>query len=144
MTTFSDLLATETSITVVIKLRAVTDNGVPGCVVKINQSVEYYDLLLDRITITKVLPLLEPFDIEISMFDKRYSSEYDTAVIIESITIDDFDVISKHTHLAQYTNDHDYPGATSYLGFNGVWRMSINRPFYQWRHQATNQGWLFP
>jgi hypothetical protein len=142
MTIFSELLATETGITVVIKLRSITDNGVPGCGVKINQSVEYYNLLLDCITITKVLPLLEPFDIEISMFDKRYSAEYDTAVIIESITIDDFNVIPKYTHLAQYTNDHDYRGATSYLGFNGVWRLSVNRPFYQWQHQVTNQGWL--
>jgi hypothetical protein len=142
MTIFSDLLATETSITITIKVRAITENGVPCCGIKINHSIEYYDLLLDSITVSKKLSLTKPFDIEISMFDKRYSNEYETALVIDSITIDNFDVIPKFTHLAKYTNDHDYQGATSYLGFNGTWRLSIDRPFYQWQHQATNQGWL--
>lgn len=142
MTVFSELLATEHSLTIKIQLTPILDNGVPICAVRINDSVQYYGDLLDPIVLVKQQPLLSTFDIEISMFDKRYSSEHETAILIKSIAIDDFEIIPKYTHLANYQNDHNYPGPTSYLGFNGCWKLSINRPFYQWQHQITNQGWL--
>ena len=144
MTVFSELLATEHSLTIKIQLSPIVDNGVPICAVKINNSVEYYAQLLDTITLTKQMPLLEPVDIEISMFDKKYSDERETAVVIKSILIDEFEIVPYYTYLAEYINDHDYNQATSYLGFNGNLRLTIDRPFYQWQHQATNQGWLLP
>ena len=144
MTVFSELLATEHSLTIKIQLSPIVDNGVPICAVKINNSVEYYAQLLDTITLTKQMPLLESVDIEISMFDKKYSDERETAVVIKSILIDEFEIVPYYTYLAEYINDHDYNRATSYLGFNGTWRLTIDRPFYQWQHQATNQGWLLP
>jgi hypothetical protein len=142
MTVFSELLATKHSLTIKIQLSPIVDNGVPICAVRINDSVEYYGQLLDSITLVKQLSLLEIFDIKISMLDKRYSEERETAVVIKSILIDDFEIIPHYTHLIDYDNDHNYNRATSYLGFNGTWRLSIDRPFYQWRHQVTNQGWL--
>lgn len=144
MTVFSELLATEHSLTIKIQLSPIVDNGVPICAVKINNSVEYYAQLLDTITLTKQMLLLESVDIEISMFDKKYSDERETAVVIKSILIDGFEIVPYYTYLAEYINDHDYNQATSYLGFNGTWRLTIDRPFYQWQHQATNQGWLLP
>ena len=144
MTVFSELLATEHSLTIKIQLSPIVDNGVPICAVRINDSVEYYGQLLDSITLVKQLSLLEIFDIKISMLDKRYSEERETAIIIKSILIDDFEIVPYYTHLAKYNNDHNYNLATSYLGFDGTWQLSIDRPFYQWQHQATNQGWLLP
>jgi len=144
MTVFSELLATEHSLTIKIQLSPIVDNGVPICAVRINDSVEYYGQLLDSITLVKQLSLLEIFDIKISMLDKRYSEERETAIIIKSILIDDFEIVPYYTHLAKYNNDHNYNQATSYLGFDGTWQLSIDRPFYQWQHQATNQGWLLP
>lgn len=88
------------------------------------------------------LPLLEPIIIEVELYNKVYTLEYETAVIIERLSIDNIDIIPNYTHLADYTNDHNNNNPTNYLGFNGKWTLTINRPFYHWLHQVQGQGWL--
>jgi hypothetical protein len=86
--------------------------------------------------------LLTPFSIVIELYNKHYTTEYETAVIIKRLSIDNIEIIPKYDYLAKYINDHNNNNPTSYLGFNGKWILTINRPFYQWLHQAQNQGWL--
>jgi hypothetical protein len=86
--------------------------------------------------------LLNPFDIEIELRNKYYTTEYETAVIINRLSVDNIDLIPQYDYLADYQNDHDNNNPTSYLGFNGKWTLTIDRPFYQWLHQAQGQGWL--
>ena len=76
------------------------------------------------------------------MSGKQYDQYRETAVIIDQLAIDGFDIIPTWTQLATYHNDHDSRGPTAYLGFNGTWRLQIDRPFYQWRHAVTGLGWL--
>ena len=80
-----------------------------------------------------------------SLFDrynKVYTTEYETAVIIKRLSIDNINIIPEYTHCAEYNNDHGFTDPTSYIGFNGKWALTFDRPFYQWLHQAHNQGWL--
>jgi len=86
--------------------------------------------------------LLKPFSIEIELKNKIYSTEYETAVIIQHLQVDGIDLTPQFDYLATYINDHNNNNPTSYLGFNGKWRLTFDRPFYQWLHQATGQGWL--
>lgn len=86
--------------------------------------------------------LLSSFDISIILENKTYTLEYETAVIINRLSIDNIDIIPQYDYLAKYINDHNNTNPTSYLGFNGKWTLTIDRPFYQWLHQAQNQGWL--
>jgi len=88
------------------------------------------------------LDLLEPFSIEIELKNKIYSASSETAVIVKSLQIDHMDLVPKFDYLAVYVNDHNNTNPTSYLGFNGKWTLTFDRPFYQWLHQATGQGWL--
>jgi hypothetical protein len=48
----------------------------------------------------------------------------------------------RFNYLANYINEHNTNTPTSYLGVNGKWTLTIDRPFYQWLHQARSQGWL--
>jgi len=88
------------------------------------------------------LDLLKPFAIEIELKNKIYDASTETAVIIKSLQIDNIDLVPKFDYLATYINDHANTDPTNYLGFNGKWTLTIDRPFYQWLHQATGQGWL--
>jgi hypothetical protein len=88
------------------------------------------------------IDLLKPFTIEIALKNKIYTTEQETAVIIKQLQIDGIDLVPRFDYLAVYDNDHDNSNPTSYLGFNGKWALTFDRPFYQWLHQATGQGWL--
>jgi hypothetical protein len=86
--------------------------------------------------------LLSPFSVVIELYNKHYTTEYETAVIIKRLSIDNIDIMGQYDYLAEYDNDHGFKNPTNYLGFNGKWTLTIDRPFYQWLHQVTGQGWL--
>jgi len=142
MKNFSDLLATENSVLIQLKLRAITDNGMPWCDVKVNQQSLFAGPLQEILAVEHKIGLLDPISISVEMKNKVYSSQAETAVVLEQLTIDNFDILSQWTHLANYDNDHSANTPTSYLGFNGVWSLDITEPFYRWRHKITGQGWL--
>ena len=138
MKTYSDLQAIDQRLHCHVELEpvgnpevAVIINGVYGGG-KLFQSV-VFDINTD---------LLKPFTIEIELRNKTYSMEHETAVIVKQLQIDGIDLVPRFDYLAVYDNDHNNTDPTSYLGFNGKWTLTIDRPFYQWLHQAQGQGWL--
>lgn len=88
------------------------------------------------------LNLLEPFVVQIELKNKVYDINNETGVVIKKLQIDGIDLVPQFDYLATYQNDHNNTNPTSYLGFNGKWTLTFDRPFYQWLHQATGQGWL--
>ncbi len=142
MKNFSDLPDTDPAITVVIKLSAISDNGYPGALVRVNQDVIEYLQLTQSVEHEFAVPLRDTIEIEIALIDKQYSQNRETAIVIDSVSIDGFEIVPGWTHLATYDSERGLQGPTSYLGINGSWKLVIDRPFYQWRHQITGQGWL--
>ena len=100
MKNFSELLATEQTITI-----RVTCDG---------ETVESSHGLLDPISIT-------------------VNKDHDTK--IESILIDDFELIPGYNHLL--------PNSSPFVSAGVTWKFQIEEPFYQWKHLITHQGWLF-
>jgi hypothetical protein len=129
-------------ITVTVKLQVIGDNGFPGAGIRVNQNVIEYVQLLTTVEQQFKVELKDIIEIEISMIGKEYSQTQETALIIESVDIDGFEIVPKWIHLAVYDSERGLQGPTSYLGINGSWKLVIDRPFYQWRHQITGQGWL--
>jgi hypothetical protein len=142
MQNFYELTDIDPKITIVIKLRSLTNNGVPRASVRINNVSLFDNDLAESVAITHQIDLLSKFELVVSMSGKQYNAERETAVIIDSVTIDDFNIVPQWTNLIEYRNERNLPGATSYLGFNGDWILNIDQPFYQWRHHVTGQGWL--
>ena len=142
MNNFSDLLDTKQQLNLTIKLGVIIDNGCPGVSLRVNNDVIEYLQLSSAVNHSFDLSIVDPIEIEISMTDKEYSEHQETAVLIESINIDGFEIVPQWTHLAEYHSERGLQGPTSYLGINGSWKLTIDRPFYQWRHHATGQGWL--
>jgi hypothetical protein len=142
MKNFSELLATDYSIDIVLVLVPVLENGAPHAKVIINNQVLWNQELKHQVIVTHTVKLLDPIHISVEMTNKKYSAEHETAVIIESIKIDNFEMIPNFIHLAQYVNDAEIKTITSYLGYNGCWTLTQHLPFYQWQHQVTGQGWL--
>jgi hypothetical protein len=129
MKTYSDL--TDTDIQIQIEFETI---GNPEFLV--NGSV------LEQNNLTYCVKLLTPFSITIELYNKHYTTEYETAVIINRLSIDNIEIIPRYDYLAEYVNDHNHNSPTNYIGFNGKWTLTIDRPFYQWLHQITGQGWL--
>ena len=138
MKNYSDLPATNTLIPIMIELEPI---GTPHVDIIINNSQTDY-LLSNSITITTFCELISPITISLILSNKIYTTEYETAVIIKNISIDNISIIPQYNHLSSYINDHNNNNPTNYLGFNGKWTLTIDQPFYQWLHQARNLGWL--
>lgn len=143
MKNFLDQLDIEQNcVTVTVKLQVIGNNGFPGASIRVNQDVVEYVQLLTAVEQQFKVDLKDSIEIEISMMGKEYSQMQETAVIIESMDIDGFEIVPNWTHLAVYNSERGVQGPTSYLGINGSWKLTIDRPFYQWRHLVTGQGWL--
>jgi hypothetical protein len=140
MKNFSDLLATDLHLDLVLIVEPV---GCPDVEIWVDQQLIHQGQLSESVKLSKQLPLLPGFLISVNLKNKVYSSEFETAVRLTKLSIDGFDIIPNFTHLAQYANDHAFNEPTSYVGFNGEWRLEVTKPFYQWRHEITSQGWLF-
>jgi hypothetical protein len=142
MNHFSNLLATEYFLDVRLRLSAVTNNGLPRCLVRVNDLILYLGDLDQSQDLRCQVPLKSHVHVCIEVSNKIHSLDRDTAVVIDSLTLDGFDLVPNYVHLARYENEADYQDPTTYLGFNGRWQLDIDQPFYVWRHRATGQGWL--
>ena len=139
MKTYSDLQDIDPHINIRINLRPV---GRPDNRIKVNHDLIGYTGLSDNIQLDYRVGLLDNITISIELLNKQYTTEYETAIIIDNITVDNIELIPKYDYLAEYVNDHDFKDPTSYLGFNGKWTLTIDRPFYHWLHEHSGQGWL--
>jgi hypothetical protein len=140
MKNFSDLLATDLDLDLVLTVDPI---GVPDVEIWINQQLIHQGQLIKLSTTSTQLPLLAGFSVVVKLKNKVYTSESETAVVLTKLSVDGFDIIPQFTHLAKYDNDHEFTEPTSYIGFNGEWRLTVTKPFYQWQHEITSQGWLF-
>ena len=143
MQTLSDLTATlnENYVRVALDLRLI---GQPRYKVKIN-NVVYEHLAANNLGQTSLVAnchLLEPIRITVTLYGKDYLEDSTRALVIESLRLDEFDIVPNWTQLAIYDNDKNDCQPTNYLGYNGHWTLDIDRPFYLWKHQITGQGWL--
>ena len=142
MNNFSDLLVIDRQLQITITVNAIYDNGMPTVIIRANGQTINNKPLRDRHTFTLTADLLAPLCLEIEMQGKVYDEKYETAVIIEQIQIDDFNVVPDYTQHARYDNERNFNQPTNYLGFNGIWTLSFDKPFYQWMHQISGEGWL--
>ena len=138
MKNYSDLQAIDPRLTCHIHLETV---GHPDVSVIVGPHMAGGILYRD-LDIRVELDLLQPFLIQIELQNKIYTAEAETAVRIRSIQIDGQELIPRFLGLARYDNDHRFKNPTDYLGFNGKWTLTIDRPFYHWLHEHTAQGWL--
>jgi len=138
MKTYSDLQDIDTRLNLVIQLELV---GSPKFQLLINDK-EYDSTAISQSIIQDYLPLMDPIKIDIILSEKHYTTEYETAVIIKQLSIDNINLIPQYDYLAKYDNDHRFNNPTSYVGFNGKWTLTIDQPFYHWLHEHSGQGWL--
>jgi hypothetical protein len=142
MKNFSDLLAIKPSLKIAATLSPIFDNGYPICQLSVNNHILHCGPLLARQTFTVDINLSESINFSIEMSGKMYNAEKETAIEINSVCFNSFEIIPNWTHLTSYHNDHNINAPTSYLGFNGTWQLTIDKPFYHWLHEITGQGWL--
>lgn len=116
--------------------------GLPNIRIFTPGELTEYSGLTAPIILDYRIDILNPYSITVELYNKHYTTEYETAIIINRISIDDIEIIPKYSHLTEYINDHNNNNPTNYLGFNGKWTLAIDRPFYHWLHHHSGQGWL--
>jgi hypothetical protein len=84
----------------------------------------------------------QAFDLVVLHHDKTYQEPYERAIVIIELTIGIWRMTDAHNHLVTYQNDRGPNLHTRYLGFNGEWRLNIDRAFWLWHHHHTGQGML--
>lgn len=142
MKNFLELLATNLSIDIELVVRPVIDNSAPYVEVVVDGKQIYSHAMVKSTVFRVSTLLLNPLDISITMSGKQYSAKQETAVVIESLKVDGFDLVPRYLDQVTYAHDQGQGPAGAYIGYNGSWRLKHNIPFYQWKHTATGQGWL--
>jgi hypothetical protein len=143
MKNYLDLLDTDVHLLdICLKLKAITNNGIPLISVTINDDICFRGYLDNTITVYKRIALLDTLSVQITLENKNYSDTAETAVVIDSLTIDNIDMVPTCIDCICYANDQNQNTQAFYLGFNGVWQFKLNEPFYRWWHQQSGQGWL--
>lgn len=125
-----------------ITLSPIIDKDFPDIILKINTVILYEGLLKEKTLLKHQQPLMDIFKISLELKNKNYKLSSKTAVCIDSLKIDEFDIVPNWTQLATYSNDSNFTTPTNYLGFNGTWILEVLEPFYRWQHKITGQGWL--
>jgi hypothetical protein len=139
MKNYSDLQAIDTRLHLHIELEPV---GSPTVNISVNDIIDNYYEVSHSIILDYHIDLLDLFAVNIELYNKHYTTEYETAIIIKRLSVDNIDLIPKYDYLAEYINDHANNNPTNYLGFNGKWTLTIDQPFYHWLHKHSGQGWL--
>lgn len=142
MKNFYELLDTKKQIDIFLKLSPADITNTPDTKIVINETVFFNSKLLRQTTFTHSVELLENIDIKIELSNKNYKIAGSTAIVIQSLKIDEFEFIPKWPQLATYKNDQAINQPTTYLGFNGIWNLKIDEPFYRWKHKINGHGWL--
>jgi len=142
MKNFYELLDTKKQIDICLKLSPADVTHTPDTKININERSYFNGKLLEQTSFTHNVELLENIDIKIELSNKNYKITSGKAIVIESLKIDEFELIPKWTQLATYKNDQDISQPTNYLGFNGIWNLKIDEPFYRWKHKINGHGWL--
>jgi hypothetical protein len=139
MKSYSDLQDIDTHVNITINLKPIKN---PNIWLRVNHDLIGYTRLSEPIQLDYRVGLLDNINITVELYNKEYNIDSETAVIIDNIIIDNIEIIPKYSYLADYINDHDNNNPTNYLGFNGKWQLTIDRPFYHWLHEHSGQGWL--
>lgn len=141
MKTFSDLLAIEQTVSVDIELQSDYERQPPWVRVQVNDQ----DTTLQVNDVTKLefqVALLSTIKISITVEDYRGEPDWVRGLNIKSICIDGIPLIPHFCFLAQLSDNLQRYAPTSHIVQHGSWSLDINRPFYQWYHHVSGQGWL--
>jgi hypothetical protein len=143
MQTLYDLTATlnNTHVKVALDLKFVGD---PRYKIQVNNVVYEHLARNDKneVKLVAKCALREPIKVVVTLYGKDYYKDSTSAIIIQSLKFDDFEIVPSWTQLANYSNDQSNNDPTNYLGFNGHWILDLGQPFYIWQHRITGQGWL--
>jgi len=132
----------DTNLNIRVMLSPIKDKDFPDILLKINTVVLHEGTLTESTVFKHQWPLMDIFKISLELKNKNYKSSSKTAISIDSLKIDEFDIVPNWTQLAIYHNDSNVTAPTNYLGFNGTWSLEITESFYRWQHKITGQGWL--
>jgi adenylate kinase family enzyme len=97
---------------------------------------------MENIEIDGSILSTQKFCLSVTLKDKKYNQHRETAAIIETLKIDQKEIIPRYCHRTVYRNDHDSEVITNYLGYNGEWQLFIVEPFYRWLHKVEAKGML--
>lgn len=142
MKTFLDLLDTTIKLPVYIELVPIFENGFPFCTVTLNEQTIYNNTLETTVCLNKLIDVKDNLILKISLKNKKYSADKETGIKFQNFSVDGIKIYPFYVDPISYVNDHSNNQKSFYLGFNGVWQYNINKPFYQWYHVASGQGWL--
>ena len=121
------------------------DQNKMSCVVYINDTEIYNDTPTDKVTITHTSDLLSPLIFKFIMNGKQPNDTCDigdVAILIETITINDHNMMLYFDQNATYISNNQLIKSSCYMGFNGTQTFTIDKPFYQWLHLANPWGWI--
>ena len=99
------------------------------CTTIVNGAILNMGVLTSSTLLVTDVGLTSPINIEISI----ERGQHPQAIIIESITVDGYEIMPIYQHLAT--------PPIGYLDVSGTWTFKIPN-FYPWLHEQTGQGWI--
>lgn len=138
MNHFLDLLDTIKHIEIDISIQPAKFDITPCIDLIINNETIFSGDVQSELKFNKTAGILEPIQILIL-------SKNNNALVLDSLKIDNFQIIPNYLHYGNTTyidSNGDDIVPSGFLGVSGEWKFKISEPFYNWKHQVTDNGWL--
>jgi len=116
--------------------------GLPWAKIDINGTTIMSGIMTETTYLTHLTDASVPLVLSIELKHKQYSLDHETAIVVDRLDVDSISIVPEMTHRFCYENDHSFTSPTSYLGFNGIWKLDTGDCFYRWWHRCSGQGWL--
>lgn len=140
MKTFCDLLVIDQTIKIEIELRPEFDLAPPWVSVMVNHHRETFELSSVQCRQFE-LALLDSIDVVVQV-EPSHQIDPRRGVEISKLDVDNKSLLPQHCRLAQLSDNLVQYAPTNHIVQHGQWRFCIDRPFYQWYHDISSQGWL--
>ena len=140
MKTFCDLLATDLTIKIDIELRPEFERYPPRVSLMVNHHQETIELSSVQCRQFEI-PLLDTIDLIVQV-ESLDQNDPRRGVEISRLEIDHKALMPQHCRLAELSDNLIQYAPTNHIVQHGQWRFRIDRPFYQWYHDISRQGWL--
>ena len=132
MKTYSDLQDIDTNLDIKMVLEP---QGLVECRFGIDDILVDYELD-QTLELEWQVDCQKPFGFLVELVSESNDSD---GLLIKQLSVDGIELVPQFNHLAHYVTGTP----TCFLGQQGKWTLTFDRPFYQWLHAATAQGWLF-
>jgi hypothetical protein len=144
MKSFYDLLDTNNRLHYTIAVKPLFKTKPPVASITINDETIHDGGIQNTLKHKGSFAPQDSLSLVIKLYGKAYNLDHVSAVVLDSFTVDGYEIKEQITYRSVYEHDSlaEHNTVTDHIGWNGTWKFDAGMPFYHFKHKIENRGWL--